>query len=417
MIDSLFLRDHVRRRLRSGPAGPYLSGFARALEQERYRQGTICRYVRAADGFGRWLGRGDVAIAQVTDAVAGRYLAELGRLQCPARPGGRLPDIVFGTRKFVEWLRQQGVVSQTRDACASSPADRWLVPFALHLERRGLTAGTRRIYLRYAGLFVDELFGTGAPDGGSVAADRAATFVRKQAARLRSSSSGAPVTAIRAFLRYLVVAGIVDAPIDAAVPTIRQWKLASLPKYLSDDDVRRVLATCDTTPVGRRDRAILSLLVRLGLRAGEVVGLRLDDFDWREGCIRIRPGKTGRERVLPLPEDLAADGVAYLREGRPASADRAVFLTASPPYRALKNSSCVSSIARAHLIRAGITSRPRGAHRFRHTAATQMVRRGVAFKQVADILGHQKLQTTAIYAKLDLPGLASLCMPFPGGDQ
>ena len=413
MIDALFAWDKIRTRLRAGPAAPYLEDLATTLTEQQYRSTTICSYLNAADVFGRWLEGQGLCFGEVDDELVDSYVTKLGRRKCVGRTNGRMPVAAHGVRRFVERLREQGVI------VARSPGgttrDEWLVPYGIHLERLGLSSGTRRIYMHFAESLLDQSFGGASLDGKALTTEKIGVFVRDQASRLKSSSCRAPVTATRAFLRYLTMRGLVSATIVSAVPTIRQWKLAELPKYVTEDEVARVLASCEATPVGRRDRAILKLLVRLGLRAGEVVQLQLDDMDWREGCIRIRAGKSARERMLPLLEDVAVDVIAYLRDGRPKSNDRAVFLRCRPPYRAFKNSDCVSSIATAHIKRAGIVRSHNGAHIFRHTAATQMVSHGATFKQVADILGHRRLETTAIYAKLDLEKLASVAMPWPGG--
>ena len=245
-----------------------------------------------------------------------------------------------------------------------------------------------------------------------------ADFVREQAAKLKPSACAAPSTSMRVFLRFLVASHGLPAGMVGAVPTIRQWTLASLPKHLSAEEVDRTLATCDTkSPVGRRDRAILLLLVRLALRAGEVARLRLSDIDWREGEVTIHPPKSARERKLPLPNDVGQTIAEYVQNGRPKSAQSFIFLRTRAPFSPITGPSAVSGIAKRHLKLAGISSRGLSAHAFRHTAATRMVRRGVGFKQVADVLGHRLLETTNIYAKLDEDTLHQVALPWPGGQE
>jgi site-specific recombinase XerD len=191
---------------------------------------------------------------------------------------------------------------------------------------------------------------------------------------------------------------------------------AALPTRLTVAEVERVLALyTGTTPKALRNCAILVLLARLGLRAREVAGLRLDDIDWHAGRLRILPGKTHRARLLPLSEDVGQALAAYLVHGRPTSASRIIFLNWRPPFRPLAGASAISRVARRAMERAGIPARPRrGAHTFRHTVASQMVNHGASFKDVADVLGHQSLQTTGIYAKLDLEVLAAVALPWRG---
>jgi site-specific recombinase XerD len=179
-----------------------------------------------------------------------------------------------------------------------------------------------------------------------------------------------------------------------------------------------MFATGDTTrPQDLRDRAIVTLLARLGLRAGEVVALRLEDIDWTQGLVRIRAGKSGRERSLPLAQDVGDVLVRYLRHGRRASRCRSFFLRTHPPYDGLHSSSTVGSIVKRFAQRAGIDTRSCSSHTLRHSAATWMVRRGAAFKQVADVLGHARLDTTGIYAKFDVETLARVALPWPGGGR
>lgn len=195
---------------------------------------------------------------------------------------------------------------------------------------------------------------------------------------------------------------------------MRQWKHAALPAFLSIDEVDRVLTQCrDDTPIHRRDRAILLLLARLGVRASEVAHLCLDDIDWRQGQVTIRAGKSGRERGLPLSADVGAALVAYLQDGRPKRRHRALFLQARPPYGAL-SAGAVTCLAQRALHHADVAARRPGAHVFRHSAATRMVRGGATFKQIADVLGHARIETTAIYAKLDLAALTRVALPWPG---
>jgi integrase len=200
----------------------------------------------------------------------------------------------------------------------------------------------------------------------------------------------------------------------AAVPTVRQWKHAPLPRGLTDHDVARVLETL--TVDHARDRAIVLLLARLGLRAGEVAALRVPDIDWHHGRLRVPPGKTGRARSLPLSMEVGDALVAALRS-RPAQAPPDVcFVRARPPYRPVTGA-LVTAIAQRALRRAGlVVSRP-GAHVFRHTLATQLVQHGLPMKVVADVLGHATLETTTIYAKLDAITLAGVALPWPGGTQ
>jgi site-specific recombinase XerD len=415
MLEALVHRKHDRVRLQSGPMAPHLETFADTLADEGYAARVVRRYVFATDAFGRWLDRQGVELHDVDAATVARYIEGLGRVRCGARQCGRQPDAGSGIRKLLTILRRGGVVRSPALAHLPGDTDCCLTAFEHHLDRvAGLSLGTRGIYLRYARALVTMRFGTAPPDWSTLSADDVAAFVCRQAQSLKPSARRAPGTATRALLRFLETTGAVRPGLAGAVPIVRQWKHAALPQHLSTEEIDRVLAAGgEAAPQGRRDRAIVTLLVRLGLRAGEVASLGLDDIDWSQGCVRIRGTKSGRDRSLPLANDVGQAVVAYLRHARPSGSSRNVFFRARPPYGPLRSRG-VSAIIQRLGFRAGIDALRRGAHALRHTAATLMVRRGASFKQVADILGHARLETTAIYAKLDLETLAQVALPWPG---
>jgi site-specific recombinase XerD len=222
------------------------------------------------------------------------------------------------------------------------------------------------------------------------------------------------VSALRSLLRFLHVDGLVDQPLVQAVPSVAAWKLAGLPKALDADQVSALLASCDkATAVGRRDYAILVALVRLGLRAGEVASLCLDDIDWRRGELTVR-GKGNRHERLPLPADVGQAVVSYLEAGRPAATatGREVFVTVRAPHRELTRVTVTQVVARAAR-RAGLGRIY--AHRLRHTAATGMLRGGASLAEIGQVLRHHRALTTMTYAKVDIDALRALARPWLGG--
>ena len=238
-----------------------------------------------------------------------------------------------GVRLLTAHLWAREVAARRRPVAARCDTDQWLERFNDHLVHvHGLVVGTRRIYRRYAAALLAECAGTPTPDWSRLTVPTIAAFVQTRASRLRPSACRAPVTATRAFLRFLATSGVVPARIEGAVPTIREWKHASLPRALAADDVQRVLAAVDETrPGGPRDPAILLLLTRLGLRAGEVAALTVNDIDWHDGSVRVA-GKGGRERRLPLAADVGVALVAALHSRPPTSPPAVIFVTAQPPY-------------------------------------------------------------------------------------
>jgi site-specific recombinase XerD len=222
-------------------------------------------------------------------------------------------------------------------------------------------------------------------------------------------------TALRSFFRFLRVEGLADERLEAAIPTVAYWRLSTLPRCLRDDQLEQVLASWDaTTPCGHRDRAIVVCLATLGLRPGEVADLCLEDLDWRAGTIHLRTRKTRRGAVLPLPREAGRAIVAYLRHERPTTDERRVFVQHLGSRRGTPiSSTAVSEVVARALRRAHVDAPRAGAYLFRHTLASRLVRKGASLKEVADFLGHRSLDTTTIYAKLDLPALREVALPWP----
>jgi integrase/recombinase XerD len=216
------------------------------------------------------------------------------------------------------------------------------------------------------------------------------------------------------FLRFLIVEGHCAADLDAAIPVLAHWRLSSLPRYLPADDVERVIASCDPAlPVGVRDRAILLLLARLGLRAGDIVRLRLSDIDWKGAWIHVC-GKGRRDTRLPLTQEVGQAVVAYLKRGRPRTDADALFVRCRAPFRALRSHCAVSMIVDQALHRAGVTRPSRGAaHLLRHSVAASMLRQGASLHEIAALLRHRSIETTQIYAKVDVTALRQIAQPWP----
>ena len=415
MLETLSVRPRICEEIRSGPLGRWVDDFVDVLAGREYATSTIRQHVRAAAIFSAWLDQQCVAATDIDETLVSRFVRGLSRRPSLTRPSGRLSEVASGVRLLAVHLWTREVAARRRPVAARCETDQWLRRFDDHLVHvQGLAVGTRRMYQRYAAALLAECAGTPTPDWSRLTVPAIAAFVQTQANRLSPSTRRSPVTATRAFLRFLATRGVIPAGIDGAVPTIRQWTHAALPRAVAAEDVQRVLAAVDVTrPSGLRDRAILLLLVRLGLRAGEVAALAVNDIDWHNGTVRVA-GKGGRERRLPLPADVGEALVATLRSRPPTSSPDMIFATALPPYRQLSGGS-VTCVAQRALRRVGVTVPRRGAHVFRHTIASQMVRRDVPMKIVADLLGHARLRTTAIYAKLDREALATIALPWPGG--
>jgi site-specific recombinase XerD len=410
-------KDRAPTSGEGGQPTAYVDGFAAFLCERGYAEHTVEVYVRIANRFARWLLGEGILLDKVEQPAVERFVSKLGRYKPPSRRYAKVPDAACAVRRFAEYIWETiGIEPEGPQLPDATELDLWLQSYNSYLlQACGLATGTRSDYVRYARKLAHGLFECGKHDWGALRADDLTEFVRKEAARLGPTSGRRPATAMRALLRYLTFCGFTLSRLAGAVPVVRRYRDAGLPRHLNQEEVERVLATCDlSTAVGRRDKAILLILAGLGLRAGEVARLRLDDFDWHNGSLVIRAGKTARERCLPIPHEMGAAIVAYLRRGRPCVPERTVFCRVRPPRGPLTRIG-ITEVAKAALRRAGLHPVRSGAHVFRHTVATQLVRGGASFKSVADLLGHARIETTTIYAKLDMGSLAKVALPWPGG--
>lgn len=405
--------DVLRGLAPGGRVQPYIHGFIERLMEAGYAFLTTLEYARAAGHLGRWLDECDVELGQLAD----RHLEEFGSHLC-ACPGstrtGRAPShrYVQRVRRFVDHLRRLGIVSSPPRAPEPGiPTP--LVGFREWLlQHRGLAEQTVVRYERMVSRML--------PDLGDETDDYDTALVR--CVVLDSVRGCSPayaktfITPLRVFLRFLATEGRCRPYLERAVPTIPQWTLASLPRHLDAEDVERVIDSCDLDkPHGVRDRAALLLLARLGLRAGDIVDMRLDDIDWSSGTLKVR-GKGRRETVLPLPQEPGDALLRYLVSVRPEATTDRVFLCANAPIRPLATSATVSTIVRQALRRAGITDPPsRGAHLLRHSAAVSMLRSGVSVDTISTVLRHRSADMTAYYAKVDVALLARIAQPWPEG--
>jgi len=223
-------------------------------------------------------------------------------------------------------------------------------------------------------------------------------------------------TALRTFLRYLQLRGDIAIDLAVCVPSVANWRLSTLPKFLQPHQVQSVLDQCDRqTHRGQRDYAILLLLARLGVRACEVVTLTLDDINWNAAELTIQ-GKGARRAKLPLPHDVGEALARYLKQGRPSCSSRRVFIRLRAPLQGFANSIAISTIVARALKKAGVDSPCTGAHLFRHTLATQMLHQGASLEEISQLLRHQSFNTTTLYAKVDLTALRPIAQPWPGGN-
>lgn len=280
---------------------------------------------------------------------------------------------------------------------------------------RGASEKTRQRYTSHARTFLKERFGSSAPDLGKLAVADVIAFVTERAARYKPKTTQLAATAIRSFLRFLCITGRCDERLVSAVPTIPSFRLSSIPISLSDGQLTHLLNSIDRSrPAGCRDYAMIQCMASLGLRAGEVARLSLDDIDWRSAILRIPMSKARRFDELPLVDDVGIAIADYLRNGRPQTDVRQVFVQHKLSIGSGLSSSAVSCAVRRAFNRTDFDLPAKGSHVLRHTLGARMVRKGVSIKSIADVLRHRHIDTSMVYTKVDLPLLREVALPWPG---
>ena len=298
-----------------------------------------------------------------------------------------------------------------------SDAQRCLLAYDDYLlSVRGLCWNSRRVYGRFATKLMSRIEKEGTLDWQVLDADLIANFVLSDSRERTGKSVSAVTTGVRSFLRFLVSQRLVRAGLELAIPQLKTYRHAGIPQHLSKKEMKQLLkSTEDGTAIGKRNFAILLLLSKFGLRGAEVAGLELRDIDWANGEFLIRKSKTHSERKLPLLKSVAEALLDYLRNGRPVTENCRIFLQHTQPYHPV-TATAVSKLVGRKISKAGIRTNGGGSHIFRHSVATELINNGASFKDIADLLGHQTIESTAIYAKVDLRILAKIGLPWPGGE-
>ena len=300
-------------------------------------------------------------------------------------------------------------------AKAGSAAAQLVREYVAHLDLNcGLAFETRRYRARYASEFLATHASGGVLWLSGLKPQAIMSFVAKRASKCRRSSTQVAAGSLRSFLRFLQMRGLCGSNLVQAVPQIPQWRQEGLPKYMTEEQLRRLLDSFDCSDAtGRRDYAMTLYMAELGLRVSEVTELHLDDIDWRVGTVRIRSAKERRTRLLPLPSRVGRATARYLHGGRPSSTHRQVFLRHSVPLGTPVSRELVRGVLRRAYVRSACPCEWTGTHILRHTAATRLLQRGASLKEIADLLGHQSIDTSAIYSKVNIPALAAVAMPWP----
>jgi site-specific recombinase XerD len=412
LIEKYFSAPKTLRRLRAGLSGPHIDGFAEALEHRGYSHATAIRYLRAAAHLGCFVERKGAALADINASTLDDFRRHLPRCRCPQSNGGKTGyHAQFGVKLFHRHLVQCGVCP---DLSASTEKQNPVPPLVAAFQawfqtHRGVAQPTLRLYSRGAA----EVLGALGADVRGWTSEALRAFLLDRSNQCGAETTQKLITSLRAFLRYLSFRGEARPDLDLAIPAIAHWRLASLPRCLSAKELERLIAACDgDTPARLRDRAIVLLLSRLGLRAGDVAQLRFSDINWENGTLQVI-GK-GRYQVrLPLPQDVGDALLRYLECRPQVDHTDQIFLRGIAPFRPFISAHCVSGVVKRALQRAGIKAPVRGAHLLRHTAATEMLRNGVPLDQIGLVLRHRSIDVSAYYAEVDVALLRQVAQPWP----
>lgn len=395
--------------LRHGPAGPQVEGFAKGLAHAQYAEITARGHLRSAEHFIYWADRVGISVRGLTEQTLERFGRHLRQCRCPRFGHTFRVHVLHGARLFLRYLQETAIVASAVERGVPGPA--LFIAFCQWMrDQRGTCDSTLANY----GVHIRKLLTHLGDEPDRFDARGLRQFVMEGHHTGGWAAAKKRTTALRMFLRFLIAEGKCESGLAGAIPVLAHWRLSALPRYLPPEDIERVLASCDlTSPVGRRDQAILLLLARLGLRAGDIVTLRLGDLDWKGAWIHLC-GKGRRTTRLPLTHEVGQALVRYLKDGRPRTDTDAVFVRCRAPFRAFRSHCTVSVLVDRAFSRARVTRPSRGAaHLLRHSVATSMLRHGASLHEIAALLRHRSIETTQIYAKVDVMALSTIAQPWP----
>jgi len=410
MFEHFFSYPARIKKLNDSPGGPILDKFAKKLHQSGYARITAQRHIRAVEHLIYWLNHEGIPILSLSEEFLYRFDCHLNGCKNPCFSHSTRMGFLSGLRLFLKHLQDTGVIDisinepSTQDPVLLVEFYQWMY------QQRGTCDATLYNY----SLSIRDLINRFGDDPAKYNAQILRQFVLNKSQQCGWAAAKTCTTALRMFLRFLIANGKCAATLYGAIPVLAHWRLSVLPRYLQPEEVEHVISSCNpNSSVGIRDRAILLLLARLGFRAGDIVQLRLDDIDWKEATVRVS-GKSRHQVILPLTQEVGNAIVAYLLYGRPRTHADELFIRSRAPFRAFASHCAVSLIVTHAMRRAGVTCQNRGAaHVLRHSAATSMLRQGTSLQDIAAILRHHSIETTQIYAKVDVTVLQQIAQPWP----
>jgi site-specific recombinase XerD len=411
-MDRFFSRPRTLLRMREGPLGFCIDSYAALLHELGYTRESARLQIRLVSDFSRWLSRNRCGPTDITPERCVAYLRY--RARHLRSSGGETAAL----DRLINLLRKTGLVAAPIPPEIRNPCEDILSDFKIHLsQERVLSPATLKNYVPFARLLLTERFADNQIKLSQLRATDITGFVQRHALCSSRKRALLMTTALRSFLRFLYQRGNLHTNLAGCVPTVPSWSLGDVPQYIQPEQVQHILDLCDRkTAGGQRDYAILLLLARLGLRAGEVAFLKLEDIDWEAGHITIH-GKGGRSDLFPITVEIGQAVTDYLQNVRPRCSNRCVFVRMAAPQVGFASHTAISSIVRRALARARIRPPHKGAHLLRHTLATQMLQEGANLAEIGDILRHRHPNTTLVYAKVDLNGLRTIALPWPGGER
>lgn len=394
-----------------GPLVAFLSGFANYLATKGYAHSTIHRWIRLVADLSKWLKKEAIPLSAMTAEYSTLYLQHSARRHAPDL-GDR-----SALRNLMEYLRTEEVVSvEAQDSHHPTDIEKHIDAYEQYLRKtRGLTGRTIVNYVYFIADFLRHIFDGKHVSLSKLSAADVVAYVQYKASTMSCQNASNMNITLRSFLRYLHYHDEGMPDLSVVVPAVATRSMAFLPRAIPTDQVEQLLRSVDrSSDRGRRDYAILLLLARLGLRAGEVAQLELNDIDWRRGVLHVR-AKGGKRNAFPLSREIGEAIVDYLSHGRPRSDSARVFLRVRAPLRGFKSAAGVCAVVLRSIQQAGVSAPSLGSHQFRHALATDMLRGGASLAEIGDVLGHKHPDTTRIYSRIDLDRLRDLALPWPGG--
>jgi integrase/recombinase XerD len=410
MLEEFFESPFRIQEIKNRPYGGMIVEFSKELQEAGYSVISARRHIRTVEHLIHWVVKKGICLKAFAEPDFKVFIDHLKRCRCPHFSRSDRRNVEKGTRLFISHLHRTGVLADVQTDDEAIDADLYELFCQWMRQQRGTNEKTLHNYKST----IKELLKKLGDDASRYSARALRQFILESSKGSGWAAAKRSTTSIRMFLRFLIAEEKCPIGLDASIPSIAHWRLSSLPQYIQPNEVEKVIDICDPcTHRGSRDRAILLLLARLGLRAGDIVDMRIEDIEWTEGWIQVS-GKSRREVRLPLTQEIGQAIAIYLTRWRPPGAENRLFLCTLAPHRPFASHAAVSVMVRRALHRAGVECAGRnGAHVFRHTAATSMLRQGASLQEIASVLRHASTKTTEIYAKVDFNSLLDIAQPWP----